>query len=192
MLLLLSALTVQAAPAGYAQFDTEHGCTFYKGPAGANGYSPIRAECTWPDVDPTKMDQLLSVFEDHDLYFSSVAKATVTGQADGGTLVHQTHVASGISDREADLVYKRSVSGETITHSWTMTASQSAAASGNVVAAQDDGFWTITPDGNGGAIVVYELTYDPSGSVPGFVVRAFQTGGLVTLVGEMRSYVLAH
>ena len=40
--------------------------------------------------------------------------------------------------------------------------------------------------------MVYELRYDPGGSVPGFVVRWFQGSGVRTLVGELRSWAESH
>ena len=43
----------------------------------------------------------------------------------------------------------------------------------------------------GGVKVHYDLLYEPGGWVPGFVVRWFQTAGIVTLVGELRAQATA-
>ena len=65
-----------------------------------------------------------------------------------------------------------------------MTAAQPTPKDGNVVPGKDNGKWELSPEGSG-AKVIYELHYEPSGSVPGFVVRAFQTSGFVLLTQEL-------
>jgi hypothetical protein len=65
-----------------------------------------------------------------------------------------------------------------------MTGTQPTPPDGNVSPAQDSGKWELSPEGTG-ATVIYELHYEPGGSVPGFVVRAFQTSGFVLLTQEL-------
>ena len=186
--LLLPALL--AAPAGWESFDSGGGCTYFKSPKHASGYPTLRAECTWSDVTPAQLDALLSDLEGHDEIHSSIAEAKVVGTTTSGTKVYQRHVASGISDREANMEYTRAVSGDTITHAWSMTADQPTPAAGNEAPAHNSGKWELSPDG-AGAKVVYELRYEPGGSVPGFVVRAFQTSDFVLIVQELHKAGLA-
>lgn len=181
-----------AVPKGFTEIKTTGGCSYYLGPEKASGYAVLRAECQWADVTVDELDKLLSKHADHDLYFSAVATSDVLGSEAGGTKVFQVHQASGISDREATLLYNRTVSGASITHAWQLTPTQPAPKDDRVTCVVDTGLWTLTPTPSGGATVIYELWYEPGGSVPGFVVRWFQTSGVVTLVDELHKYALAH
>lgn len=192
MSLLLIAMA-WSAPAGWERFDTQGGCAFYRSPNGASGYPTLQAECVWDDVTVEELDGHLAKLGDHDLVHESVATSDVTQDLGGGSyLVHQTHVASGISDRVADLTYTRSVSGDTITYAWEMAATQPTPGAKQVVPAKDTGFWKLTPSPGGGAVVVYNLAYEPGGSVPAFVVKAFQTSGFVQLATELHVFALAN
>jgi hypothetical protein len=185
MSLLLATVTMAfAAPAGWEKFDSQSGCDYYRSPKNESGYPTLRAECVWSDVSVATLDAVLKDLGGHDKVHSSIAEATVVSTDSTGSVVYQRHVASGISDREANLLYARAVSGETVTHSWSMTGAQPTAKDGNVVPAKDTGKWELSPEGTG-TKVIYELHYEPSGSVPGFVVRAFQTSGFVLLTQEL-------
>lgn len=185
MSLLLAAITMAfAAPAGWEKFDSQSGCDYYRSPKTESGYPTLRAECVWDDVTPATLDTILTDLGGHNKVHSSIAEATVVSTDSKGSVVYQRHVASGISDREANLLYTRAVVGDTITHAWKMTAAQPTPKDGNVVPGKDNGKWELSPSGSG-AKVIYELHYEPSGSVPGFVVRAFQTSGFVLLTQEL-------
>ena len=77
-------------------------------------------------------------------------------------------------------------------YNWKMADDQTPVTDLGVVPLRDDGKWEVTPGAAGGSHVVYELNYDPGGSVPGFIVRAFQGGGFRTLVLELRAWVESH
>jgi hypothetical protein len=187
MTLLTAALAAKPAPpAGYEEIKSDHDCVIYAGPKDAQGVAPVFAVCTWPDVDPGRIDTLLTDTGAHDTYFSAVG-ACDCQPADGGSLCHQRNVASGIADREIDLFMARSASGETIRHTWTPAPTQTGAADGNVQAVKSEGAWTITPNPSGGSWVTYELYYNPGGSVPSWVIRWFQGSGIAELLGEMRA-----
>ena len=187
---ILTGLLAQAAPPGFEVTKTENDCTFYVGPKDEQGVAPIRAECHWRELSPEKLDSLVVDWAGHARYFWSV-KAGEELRTDGGrTLVHQTHQASGISDREVWVwMYKEPAANNGNRYAWTMEgAAQGTVAKGNVLCARDDGHWEIRPHKDGGSEVIYHLAYAPGGSVPGFAVRMFQVGGLVKLIGELRSY----
>jgi hypothetical protein len=163
-------------------------CNFSTGPADSAGNVPMRADCHWSEADVAKIDRLLSNWAAHKDYFWSVVDAQVIKVEGGRTLMHQEHQASGISNREATLWGGKEPIAGGYRYTWTMDgAQQTAVKSGNVQCGKDTGFWEITAHPDGGARVVYHLLYDPAGSVPGWLVRSFQTGGIVTLVGELRT-----
>lgn len=189
--LLMSPLAL-AVPKGYTEIKTTGGCTYFLGPEKPSGYAAVRAECHWDDVTAAELDALLSKHADHDHYFSAVSASEVLGTEGDQVKVFQVHTAPGISDREASLLYKRSVSGESITHSWQLGPTQVPPKEGRVTCAMDTGLWTLTPAPSGGAEVVYELAYEPGGSVPTFVVRWCQSVGVVSIVEDFHNYALAH
>ncbi len=186
---MLPLLFVSAALAGWTQTAQKNDCTFFKGPA-EGAVVPLRAECEWP-IEPQKLMGLLAKIEDHDLYFSSVSTSDVVGPVAGGSNVYQVHQAAGISDREAMLIYSDEAIPGGHRYSWTKNPDQTGVTGEEVEMPVDTGKWEITASGTG-SHVVYELRYDPGGSVPGFVVRWFQGSGVRTLVGELRSWAESH
>ncbi len=187
---MLSLLLVSAALAGWTETARDHDCTFYKG-VEQSGVVPLRAECIWP-VEPAELQGLISRIDDHNLYFSSVSLSRVVSLNEGVSNVYQVHVATGISDREAMLLYTDEAIEGGRRYSWRVNPDQSGITGERVRLAEDLGKWEISEHPGGGSQVVYELRYDPGGSVPGFVVRWFQGSGVRTLVGELREYAEEH
>lgn len=187
---MIALLLVTSALAGWTVTNESNDCTFYKGDS-VGEVLPVRAECDWP-IEPSKLQGLIARIDDHNLYFSSVALSRVVATNAGEHNVYQVHVATGISDREAMLLY----TDEPITgghrYTWRVNPDQTGITGEKVRLVEDAGKWEITAGASGGSHVVYELNYDAGGSVPGFVVRWFQGSGVRTLVGELRSYAEDH
>lgn len=181
--LTLSAL---AAPPGYKVTQTNaSGCELSLGPAEADGTVPMRAECVWPDITLDTFKAKMAKFGDHDLYFTSVVKSDVRETKGTDTLVFQEHQASGISNREVLLWMSTTQVDGYERYGWRKAADRSLTpASGNVATTRDEGYWQAKTEG-AGVRVVHMLTYDPGGSVPGFIVRWFQTSGLATNCQEL-------
>ncbi len=174
-----------AAPAGFKQVKQSDGCTFFVGPADAEGVQPVHVECLWPDVPYERIDRLLSDFEHHDDLHASIELAEVVGRTpEGRSLVHQVHVAPAISDRELVAVYWRTTIPDGFQIHWDMAPDQPPVQDGNVLPARMRGTWTVTRVG-AGVKAVYDLQYGAGGSVPGFVIRWFQTSGVADLVQEV-------
>jgi hypothetical protein len=108
----------------------------------------------------------------------------------GGAIFQQVHVATGMSDRGATVHYTTEAIAGGTRYAWRLAASQKA--TDLVPCKLDTGLWEVTANANGTAHVVYELRYDPGGSVPGFLVRWFQGPGTKTLVGELKRWVETH
>ena len=154
------------------------GCTFYTGPRSGN-YSPVRVICEW-DVPAETLHGLIAILDAHDQYFSSVS---VAERLPSGRY-RQVHQASGISDREVILEMGSALIEGGVRYWWHKADDQSELTGNNVETVVDTGKWEITANG-GGSRVVYELLYDPGGSVPSFVVRWFQTSGTQLLLHEL-------
>lgn len=185
MLLLLSSVAL----AGWTRSSEENGCVFFVGDR-QGAYAPVRAECEWP-IAPAELQKLLADNNAHADYFTSVAQSRVLGPTAGGELVYQVHEASGISDREIVLLMGQEAIPGGTRYTWTRAADQSKITGKLVATPVDTGKWEVTATPTGSK-VVYELLYDPGGSVPSFLVRSFQGGGTRTLVGELRAWAEAH
>jgi hypothetical protein len=187
-MLILLVTSALAAPAGFkVTKNTEH-CELSLGPALGNGVVPMRAECHWPDLAPEKLQGLLAAWGDHEKYFSSVVSCDVERTDGARVWTKQVHRAKGIADREAVLVMERSKIEGGYRYAWSLDNGDLVAADGNVLVGWDEGFWEFTADPNGGTRAVHQLAYDPGGSVPGFLVRWFQTSGLTAVVEEIEAY----
>ncbi len=190
---ILLAGSVLAAPPGYKVTKEIEGCQLMLGPAEADGTVPMRAECHWPDIELSTFHKALGSFADHDLIWASVTTCDVVRTEGDRTLTHQVHVSKGISDREIMLwLSSTPIEGGT-RYQWTASPPEPLTPKdGNVVAARDDGYCEASAHPDGGIRVAYQLAYDPGGSVPGWLVRWFQSSGLQAIVTDLRSYLLSH
>ena len=175
---LLLTLT---ASAGWTVSTTGNGCTFYVGDR-QGSYAPVRVECDW-GIAPETLHGLISKLANHHQYFSSVSVSEKVGEG----RYRQVHVASGIGDRELIVDMGSEPIPEGTRYWWKKSADQTGVSGENTEPNRNEGKWEITAGANGGTHVVYELFYDPAGSVPGFLVRWFQTSGVELLVGEMKA-----
>jgi hypothetical protein len=184
--LLLWAGVALAAPPGFRETKQSDGCTLYLGPAESDGVVPMAADCVWPDVTFEAFEAKLAPWQHHDRVFSTVVSSDLVRTEGATSIVKQRHHASGISDREIIIAGTRtSVSGGGVRFSWKKKAEAFTPASGNVEATRSEGYWQAVPLATGGIKVTYELRYDPGGSVPSFLVRWFQTSGLVGILGDL-------
>jgi hypothetical protein len=185
----LALLLSLPALAGWTPNGAENGCTFFLGAEEA-GVQPVRAECDW-SVAPERVQRVVADTGLHDEVFSTIERSDNAGPAPGGgTLFQQVHVATGMSDRGATVHYTEETIPGGTRYAWRLAAAQRP--TDLVPCSLDTGKWEITSNGKGGTRVVYELRYDPGGSVPGFLVRWFQGPGTKTLVGELKRWVETH
>ena len=174
-------LLVLTASAGWTISTASSGCTFYVGDRQGD-YAPVRAECDW-SIAPDTLHAIIGDLTAHKTYFSSVSVSEKVG--DGR--YRQVHVASGISDRELIVDMGSDPIPSGIRYWWKKSADQTGASGSNVEPNHNEGKWEITAGEDGRSHVVYELFYDPAGSVPGFMVRWFQTAGVELLVTELKT-----
>lgn len=178
--------TALAAPAGYTVTEASiDGCELSLGPTEANGVVPMHAECWWPDVTVDKFKSKLSKWDLHDDIWTAVVSSDVRETDGDRALVWQVHQSKGIANREVLLWMKHEVVDGADRYSWTQARDRElAVADGDVATLRDDGYWQVKADPRGGVTVIHHLAYDPGGSVPGFVVRWFQTSGLKANLAE--------
>jgi hypothetical protein len=183
-----------AAPAGFTVSKTTEAdaatgkCTIYAGPS-RDGITPLRAECHWPEASIDRIDARFGDQGVHDEVFSAIAESVVERTEGGVAFVRQVHTARGITDRECRLQMTRSLAGGTLTYGWSLDPAFATPAEGRVLVAHDTGAWTFSAAPEGGVNVTYDLAYGPGGSVPGFMVRAFQGSGFEAAISELRAWV---
>jgi hypothetical protein len=158
------------------------GCKVSVGEREPDGTDRVEADCTW-DVPAPRLVKVIKNVPDHDQYLAALTESTAL--PDGR--VKQVHRATGISDRQITLLFTtedRPDGGVSV--SWTRAPAQEPLGDGRVDCVRDDGSWLVLPLGPTQSRVVYSLRYDPGGRVPDWVVRAFQKGGVVDIVEQMR------
>jgi hypothetical protein len=186
LLLLSHAL---AAPAGYSVSTANHeGCELSLGPAMKDGVVPMHAECWWPDVTVDGFKRAMADPTHHDEVFTVIVKSEARSTVGGKQLVYQLQRSKGISDREVLLWMWHESTGGADRYGWSTAADQPLVViDGNVRVARSDGYWQVKADSRGGVAVSHQLEYAPGGSVPGFLVRWFQTSGLQTNLTEVHA-----
>ncbi len=189
-MLIVALSSAFAAPSGYKVSVANHdGCELSLGPAASDGVVPMHAECDWPDASLEKFRAVMGDWAKHADVFTVIVKSEVRKAGDRA-LVYQLQRTSGISDREALQWMWHSVEGGADRYSWTAAKDEPlTVTSGDVRPTRTDGYWQAAALPSGGIHVVHHLEYDPGGYVPGFVVRAFQVGGLQTNVSEVHAAV---
>ncbi len=189
-LILFVASLASAAPAGYrVTKPSANGCELSLGPAEKDGVVPMRAECVWPEITIEKFNKAMANLDNHDLYWETVVDSTVKRVDGDRSLVFQKHRSKGINDREILLWMSHKVVDGYDRYSWTKATGEALTVTkGNVETARSDGYWQAKAE-NGGIRVIHTLSYDPGGSVPGFLVRWFQTSGLEANTSDLRAYL---
>jgi len=187
MITALLFQTALAAPPGYTEAKRDNDCIIYKGPAESDGVIPIYTDCHWPEVSPEKLQQVQYDWAGHAKVFTTVRTSVVKKTEGEKSLVHQVHALSGVSDREVEIwMWRQAVDGG-FQYNWKSDGPMASPAKGNVATARHEGYWRITKHKDGGTRAEYMLIYDPGGSVPGFLIRWFQTSGTVTTTEELRA-----
>ncbi len=186
VLSLVGPQALADAPEGFQKAKTANDCTIYKGPADADGVIPVFADCHWPEIPPEKLHALEYDWEGHSKVFSTVESSKIVKKDGDRARVHQVHALSGVSNREVEVwMWREEVPGG-YQYNWKSDTPVTP-ADGNVATAKHIGFWRITKHPEGGSRAEYQLSYDPGGSVPGFMVRWFQTSGTVDTTTELRA-----
>lgn len=189
-----TVIAALAAPPGFQHVKDVAGCELSQGPTEADGVTPMLAACHWPEVDPARLSAMLARFDRYADYIAPVQSSEVVRQEGERALVHQLARTRGIAPREVLLWMEAvPVEGGGTRYTWTSDATLPLELQGNHVRApRNDGWWEVAPHPEGGARVGHFVAYDPGGSVPDWIVRWAQTGGLSQVMSEMRAYAREH
>ena len=190
MLPVLAFALSLPAQAAWSDLGSKHDCVFSKQEEGE--VTALRALCTW-NLPVDKVSAVVANWAVHDDVFGTVASSELVGALSGGKgRVHQVHEVSGMTDREIfmDVSMSPIDGGTRYTHA--KAANQAGLDPERVEVGRDDGLWEVKATADGGCTVLYELRYDPAGSVPGFLIKWFQGSGFKDMMGELRDYVQAH
>jgi len=180
-----------AVPDGYKTGKTANDCTVHLGPKLASGISKVYVECDWPDLALSKLDQLVGDVGMHETVFRSISDSEVIAENSGILRVRQVHVNPGIADRELIQLHGRTEKGGAIQHWWRKDKDQSDLSGDNVLPDKCNGYWLLEANGEGTKLG-YALQYEPGGSVPGFVISAFQSSGVLEFVSALGTYARTH
>ena len=183
--------TMLAAPEGYTLGKSRDGCTVHLGPKGASGIGKVYVECVWSDLTVAKLDAVLGDVGNHDVIFPSIAESDVLTTNGGVHRVRQRHVNPGISDREVMHLHGRAEKGSGVQHWWRKDKDQDGVTGDNVMPDKSNGYWLLQ-EKDGGVKLGYSLQYEPGGSVPGFVITAFQSSGVLDFVTALATYARAN
>jgi hypothetical protein len=179
---------VAAQDSGWKAVSEVDGCVLESGVAGADRVVPMRARCRWSDVDAAKLGARLADLDGFGALIAPIEAERIVRTDGDRTLVHQVMGAPAISDREVLMWMTVTTRPGCSRTSWTTASEEAlAVAEGRVRAPRNDGAWDVCADPAGGASVVHEIAYDPGGSVPAWVVRRFQTGGLADVMVAVRA-----
>lgn len=187
MVWLFLSLAVAEPPAGYAEVKRADDCVLYKGPAEVDGTEPMVAECHWRDVEPERLIARLGDYGSYGTLIPGVVSSVVVRSEETRSLVHQVQATKGIATREVLIwmVTEPLEGGARV--AWSTAPDQALdLPEGHVRADRNDGAWEVTAHPGGGSAVVHRIAYDPGGSVPGWVVRWFQVGGLMDVMTHVR------
>lgn len=192
MLVLALTLAV-AAPPGYRETrsDVAGGCDLFLGQADSEGVVPMRAECDWPDVTVAQFEAAYGDWASHDEIYGNISSSVVLSSEGTTHSVRQTFEAGGIKTREMIIVGSREDVPGGVKYSWHKQAGDQGITTNNVEVTRSTGYWLVTERAEGGVHAEYELSYDPGGSVPGFLVRWFQGSGLQGIIEDTRNAVVA-
>lgn len=172
----VAAGVVGGGMAGWAGGDPL-GCDVANG-EDRGGVVPVRATCEWPDRSLAQVEAVLADLEGQAAVFDALEASEVVGTVDGELLQRQVHVAPAITNREVVVAWRTQQLADGVRHGWRVAEDQSATRGVGLMPARHEGAWELHEAPTGGVVVVYEASYAPGGSVPTFLVRWFQGGGV--------------
>lgn len=187
VLALALGLGLALASGARAEADDERdieraGCRIRTTEVDARGRARIEARCAWR-VAPAAVLALLRDPARLDAALSTVAEARRL--ADGR--VFQVHsMGWPLDDRQITLDWRESALPDGgVRIDYAPAAKQEPLGEGRVQILENDGYWEVRSDGQGGTLFDYTSRYDAGGSLKPWVVRRFQKDGMATSCEQM-------
>lgn len=191
MLALFTSMASAADTDVFEHVREQDGCAIAMRPPSHPDGAAMRAECSWPDVDPVHLVELLSHYDRYpDLVFP-IDEAKVVREEEGRSLVYQRQSMIGIADREVLLWIGRADVGAATTFSWSVAADEPLELRpGAIRTPKNTGYWTVQPEGTGSR-VVHEIALDAGGSIPAWIVNLVRTRSFAKIMSDVRACAVA-
>lgn len=181
MLWISLAMGAEPVEAAWEMVKETEACSFARGPS-----AELVASCLWPEVDPDRLDALLSDFAGAQDIWDSVASSTIAGEpGQQGTPVLHVHSIPGLSDREVLLLWSRVEEDGAVRYAWTRSPEQPRPREGRVNVPRDEGYYLVRTEGSGTSLEA-RFVYEPGGSIPDWVLRATQAASAGAMLDELR------
>ena len=184
----LLPLSAQAAPGEFELVRTTEDCQTYMGPRDDDGVTPVRIECRWDDVTPESIEAMFDQFAHYHVFVWALSDSRIHRTEPDRALVWQRHEVPGTAPRET-LVWLRSEANSFGSKRYTWASANDEPLELSLFATRapkNNGMWDIIPRA-GGVDVVLELSYDPGGLVPDWLVKWCQTLGADRMMADIRT-----
>lgn len=188
IIVALVTLGAAAAPEGYTVTESSHGCETAVGPTRDGKIADVYVACRWSDVDAEDLVARLSEFDRWGEFLWFLEDVEIITEDDGRQLVRQTQRARGVAPREDLLWMTKENEGDTWRFSWSSaTELPLPVPEGAIRPDRNEGYWAVTRLEGGDVLVEQQVSYDPAGKVPKWMVRFVQNRGAAKVVRELRA-----
>ncbi|MDG1481426.1 MAG: hypothetical protein P8R54_17660 [Myxococcota bacterium] len=183
----LLPLSAQAAPGEFQLVRTTEDCQTYMGARDADGVTPVRIECRWDGIEKASVEAMFDQFDRYHEFVWALGDSRIERTEPNRALVWQRHEVPGTAPRETLVWLLAEDNGfGSRRYTWTTAPEEELTLSASAVRApRNDGMWNIIP-GDSGVDVVLELSYDPGGMVPDWLVKWCQTLGADRMMSEIQ------
>ncbi|MCP4870339.1 MAG: hypothetical protein GY898_16670 [Proteobacteria bacterium] len=141
--------------------------------------------CTWADVAPAAVVEILSKPGRWQRHFRPLVEGTILG--DGRFL--QVYKAKPFARRQVTVELEVDSSGEGYRVSWRKSAKQEPLEEDRVEVETYDGWWEVRPDGHGGSVVTHAARFDPGPGIPRKFIRKGMPMQIRRLLRQLRKAV---
>jgi carbon monoxide dehydrogenase subunit G len=160
------------------------GCSVRTASVDTRGVATVVAECAWP-LAPR---EVLATLRDPAKLASALSALRDARRLSDGRVVQVHRPGWPFEDRQVTLDWREApLDDGGMRISYRRAAQQEPLARGAAAIREDDGQWTVRPDGAGGARVSYRSRYDAGGNLKPWLVRRFQRLGIARSLAEIRA-----
>jgi hypothetical protein len=186
--IILSLAVAQEVPPGFKHLKTSGDCAYFFQEGPDDGVPAMRAECSWPEVDPQVLRRLLGLFDQYDDYIFPIVASEIREVTKDKTLVFQRHDVFWFAPREALIWMALRDEEQGFRVRWSVADDRSfAAAKGSIKTKVNKGFWLVLPREEGGVRVSHEVHVDAGGGLPEWLVGFFRTRGFIRIMNAIRA-----
>jgi Polyketide cyclase / dehydrase and lipid transport len=191
LLLTAAALLLASAAGGSAEMQSQDpqsieraGCLVRTARIDARGVATVSADCHW-EISP---EAVLATMRSPETLSEALSSLGDCQRLPDGRVLQVHKVGWPLADRQVTLDWRESALPEGgVRFDYRRAEKQEPLSEGRVAIVEDEGLWTIRPDGAGGTRLSYTSRYDAGGSLKPWVVRRFQKDGIAASLEELRA-----